>query len=267
MRCSVGAAASGIVLAAALVAVPVISNADTIRYADGGYGSVQQSLSGLGYNVSDTSIESTAESFIVPGAPESTLGGSTRLDFTYVRDTGSYRFSFGVFDRGAVTADPVSDRQNWAMQALGAATVIFDDRDTDPGATASVEFATGTDLGLFLIPNDTLASVLENPAAFYGGTRPDPLFSVSDANPGNFDQLMTFESGGLTTFAFEDLSRAGYSDEDFTDLVITMTASPLPVEFFGQSEFSSTAVAEPRGLAILMLAGLPLVWLLSRRRA
>ena len=126
MRRSIGTAVSGIVLATALVAVPGFSNADTIRYDDGGFGSVQQSLSGLGYDTSGPSIESTAETFIVPG----TSGGATRLDFTYIRDTGSYNFSFGVFDRGEVTADPVSDRQNWALQALGAATMVFDDRET-----------------------------------------------------------------------------------------------------------------------------------------
>lgn len=262
MRCSVGAAASGLVLAAVLWAAPMNAYADTIRYADGGFRSVQQSLSGLGYNTSDPSIESTAESFIVPAAQ----GSAARLDFSYIRDTGSYRFSFGVFDRGAVTADAVSDRQNWAIQALSAATVIFDDRETDPGATASVEFSAGTDLGLFLIPNDTLASVLENPAAFYGGGRPAPLFSVADANPGSFDQLMTFEAGGLTTFAFEDLSRAGYSDEDFTDLVITMTSSPLPGRFQVQTELASAAIAEPPGLAIVILAGLSLICLRTRRR-
>ena len=112
MRCSVAAAASGIVLAAALSAVPKPSYADTIRYADGGFGSVSQSLSGLGYNLSNPSIESTAETFIVPGM----TGGGTRLDFTYVGDPGSYQFSFGVFDGGAVTADPVSDRQSRAGQ-------------------------------------------------------------------------------------------------------------------------------------------------------
>ena len=62
-----------------------------------------------------------------------------------------------------VTADPVSDRQNWALQALGAATMVFDDRETNVGATASVDVAAGTDLGLFLIPNDTLDAVLDNP--------------------------------------------------------------------------------------------------------
>ncbi|MDE0794064.1 MAG: hypothetical protein OSB76_00280 [Alphaproteobacteria bacterium] len=150
MRCSVAAAASGIVLAAALSAVPKPSYADTIRYADGGFGSVSQSLSGLGYNLSNPSIESTAETFIVPGM----TGGGTRLDFTYVGDPGSYQFSFGVFDGGAVTADPVSDRQSRATQALGASTVVFDDQDTDPGATRSLDIAAGADLGLFL-PNES----------------------------------------------------------------------------------------------------------------
>lgn len=263
MRCSLRATASGFVLAAAAFFVaPLVSHADTIRYADGGFGSVQQSLSGLGYDLSDPTVESTAETFIVPGAS----GGTTRLDFAYVRDTGSYRFSFGVFDRAAATADPVSDRQNWASQALGASTVVFDDRDVNPGATASIDIAAGTELGLFLIPNDTLAAVLGNAAAFYGGGRPDPLFSVADANPGSFDQMLTFTSGGPTTFAFEDLSRAGYSDEDFTDLVITLTASPLAGQFLVQTEVGSTAIAEPSGLGILVLSGLSLVWLRIRQR-
>jgi hypothetical protein len=260
MRGSIGLAAPGLLLALALFGVPGFAAADTIRYDDGGFASVQQSLSGLGYDLADSSIESTAETFVVPGTP----GGDTRLEFTYIRDTGSYRFSFGVFDRAMVTADPVSDRQNWALQALGASTMVFDDREADPGATATVNVAAGTDLGLFLIPNDTLAALLDNPVAFYGGSRPEPLFSVSDANPGGFDQLMVFEAGGLTTFAFEDLSRAGYSDEDFTDLVITMTATPRSTPPPLQTAVAITEVAEPPALTILMVAGLFLVW--SRRR-
>ena len=41
------------------------------------------------------------------------------------------------------------------MQALGAWTVVFDDQDTDPGATRSLDNAAGIDLGLFL-PNEAL---------------------------------------------------------------------------------------------------------------
>jgi len=81
------------------------------------------------------------------------------------------------------------------MQALGTATTVFDNREIDIGATNSIDVAAGTELALFLIPNDTLQSVLDDPSAFGGGNRPDPLFSVSDANLGSFDQLLSFEAG------------------------------------------------------------------------
>ncbi len=143
-------------LTAALSVVSASSHADTIRYFDGGnYGIVTQTLSDVGYNTSDSAIELASDGFIVPGIS----GGSTRLDFTFVRDLGGYQFSFGVFDRSAVTADPVSDRQNWALQALATATVVFDNREVDIGATSSIDVATGTELGLFLIPNDTLQAL------------------------------------------------------------------------------------------------------------
>ena len=234
--------------AAALSVASASSRADTIRYFDGGnYGVVSQALSGVGYDTSDTAIELSSEGFTVPGL----AGGATRLHFTFIRDLGGYQFSFGVFDRSAVTADPVSDRQNWALQALATATVVFDNREIDIGATSSVDVAAGTELGLFLIPNDTLQAVLEDPSAFYGGSRPDPLFSVADAHPGSFDPMLSFEAGGLHTFAFEDLSRTGYSDQDFNDLIVTMTSTSLPGEFSVQIE-----VPEPPGMLIVMLAGL-----------
>jgi hypothetical protein len=99
-------------------------------------------------------------------------GGTARLDFTFVRDLGGYQFSFGVFDRSAATADAVSDRQNWAPQALGTATVVFDNREIGIGATTSIEVASGTELGRFPIPNDTLQAVLDDPSAFYGAVAP-----------------------------------------------------------------------------------------------
>jgi hypothetical protein len=258
MRCSFGTTFFSGIFAVVLIAAPTVLRADTIRYFDGGnFGVVSQTLSGLGYNTSDSAIESTAQGFTVPGA----AGDVARLDFTFVRDLGGYQFSFGVFDRSAVTADPVSDRQNWALQALGTATVVFDNREIDIGATNSINVAAGTELGLFLIPNDTLQAVLNDPSAFYGGIRPDPLFSVSDANPGSFDQLLSFEAGGLHTFAFEDLTRAGGSDQDFNDLVVTMTATLLSEELSIQTEISA-----PSGLAIGLLGGLFLVWVRTGTR-
>jgi hypothetical protein len=240
-------------LALALIFVPAPLRADTISYfAGGNYNIVSQTLSGLGYNTSDTAIESTSGGFAAPGP----TGTTTRLDFTFIRDLGGYQFSFGIFDRSAVSADPVADRQAWALQALGSATVVFDNREISIGATTSIDVAAGAELGLFLIPNDTLAAVLADPSAFYGGSRPDPLFSVSDANPGSFDQMLSFESGGLHTFAFEDLTRAASSDQDFNDLIVTMTATPDPGELSIQTE----AVPEPSGLALVLLAGLGLAW-------
>lgn len=251
MRCSSVTTFFSGILAAVLVLAPAVLRADTIRYFDrGNFGVVGQTLSGLGYNTSDAAIESTAHGITVPAA----AGGAARLDFTFIRDLGGYQFSFGVFDRSAVTADPVLDRQNWAMQALGTATVVFDNREIDIGATNSIDVEAGTELGLFLIPNDTLQSVLDDPSAFYGGNRPDPLFSVSDANPGSFDQLLTFEAGGLHTFAFEDLTRAGGSDQDFNDLIITMNATSLAEELSIQIE-----IPEPSGLAIGLFGSLLLV--------
>lgn len=246
MRCSFRTAKIGIVIATALLIAPASARADTIRYFDGGnFGVVSQTLAGLGYNTSDAAIESTSEGFVAPGLS----GGTARLDFTFVRDLGGYQFSFGVFDRSAVTADPVSDRQNWALQALGSATVVFDNREIGVGAMTSIEVESGTELGLFLIPNDTLQAVLDDPLAFYGGSRPDPLFSVSDANPGSLDQLLSFEAGGLHTFAFEDLTRIGNSDQDFNDLIVTMTATPVVGEFRVQTE-----IPEPSSQMIALLA-------------
>lgn len=261
MGCLFGTATfSRILIALALIIAPASTRADVISYFNGGnYNIVTQTLSGLGYDTSDSAIESTAEGFTVNGP----AGTVTRLDFTFIRDLGGYQFSFGVFDRAAVSANPVADRQTWALQALNAGTVVFDNREIEIGATASIDVAAGTELGLFLIPNDTLAAVLADPSAFYGGNRPDPLFSVSDANPGAFDQLLSFEAASLHTFAFEDLARTGGSDQDFNDLIVTMTASPSTE----QPSIQTEAVSEPRGLAIVLLVGGVFAWARMRIRA
>ena len=40
---------------------------------------------------------------------------------------------------------------------------MFDNREIDIGVTNSIDVAAGTELGLFLIPNDTLQSVFDVP--------------------------------------------------------------------------------------------------------
>lgn len=220
------------------------ARADTLSFFDGSYGSLQGTLQSLGYNTSDPAIETTAQTYTAAGAP----GTTTRLDFTFVQDVGGYQFSFGIFDYGAVTANPVTDRILWGMQALSAATLVFDNREVEVDDTMSIDVAAGAQLGFFLIPDDTLADILENPEDFYDGSRPDPLFSVSDANPGAYDQMLAFQSGSLFALAFEDLTRTGWSDQDFNDLVITMqeTVSDQLVERI-------ETIPEPPGLALLFL--------------
>ena len=235
-------------LAIASAAAPSSVRADTISYVPGvpgTFGSLTSTLQTLGYNTSLPGLETGAQSFTVPGA----AGTTTRLDFTFVQEIGGYDFSFGFFDTAAVTANPLIDRQAWGVRALNAATEIFDERNIQIGDTASFEIAAGTRLGWYLIPDDTLADVLADPGSFFAvGGRPDPLFSVADANPGAYDQMLSFFSGGLHTFAFEDLSRTGYSDQDFNDLVITMRTPVL-----SDQSVETAAVPEPPLTALLLI--------------
>lgn len=230
------------------------ARADTITFTPAAFPSLTGTLTSLGFGASPT--PSFGETYTVPGV----AGTSTRLDFAFVQDLGGYQFSFGFFDHSAVTANPATERTSWAMQALQAATLVFDNRGLAAGATASFDVAAGMNLGLFLIPNDTLAAVLDNPSAFFGGPRPDPLFSVSAANPGGFDQFLSFETGGLFALAFEDLTRTGWSDLDFNDLVVTMRATPT------QINRQIDAIDEPAG-AWFLLGALPLILAARRRRA
>ena len=252
-------AACSIVLGSLVVGPVTAARADAISYFGGGnFASLTGTLQGLGYNTADSGIESSNQSFAVPGQ----AGSTTRLDFTFLQDFGGYQFSFGFFDRSAVSADPLAQRALWGAQALAAATEVFDNRTVTIGDTASFDVASGTQLGWFLIPNDTLATVLSDPAGFYAGNRPEPLFSVAEANPGSFDQLLTFEAGGLTTLAFEDLTRAGSSDMDFNDMVVTLRASVI-------SETSIevvNAIPEPPVGAVTVL-GVLAIFAAGRRRS
>lgn len=238
----------------ALMAMPIVTaaQADVISYSSmiPAFSSLGNTLQTLGYDPADPAQQVNRETFTTPGAP----GNSVRLDFTFVRDVGSYQFSFGVFDLAAVTADPATARETWGSQALAAATEIFDNRNVSIGDTASLEVASGAQLGWFLIPNDMLETVLADPEGFYDGGRSEPLFSVSTANPGGFDQLLTFETGGLTALAFEDLSRAGGSDQDFNDLVVTMRTTLI-----SGSSIETAEVSEPAFALLMFFAAIALV--------
>jgi hypothetical protein len=185
--------------------------------------------------------ENSATSFFVPGA------GAVNLTFEFRFDLGAFNFSFGYFDLATVSADPLTQAQLWATQALTGATVVFDDLAANPISSTVRTVAGGSNLGFYLIPNNTLANFLANPSSFYPPQTTNnplraPLFSVTDANPGQFDQMLSFAGNGRTMFAFEDLSRVpgGGSDNSFTDLIFTV-----------DTELGTETVPEPGSLALL----------------
>lgn len=129
---------------------------------------------------------------------------------------------------------------------------------------ASFQIPPGTELGFFIVPNNTVTTFLSSPGDFYPpATSPDalcaPHFSNENANPGEFDQFLSFVGDGITHFTFEDLTRIGESDEDFTDMAFTIDAELRPVDPGGE-------IPEP-GRAVLGLAGLAAGGLVRRRPA
>ena len=220
----------------ALLLASQLASADTITHFGDGVGpGLGTILDSVGIGSGNAAAETTATSFTVPGNPQDTVN----LTFTFQQDLGSYLFDFGFFNTADVTADPNVDRQLYATQALAGATLVFADIADNPGAVSTKAVAGGTTLGFFLIPNNTLATFNANPAPFFAYVpNPNsidfdpfnpPMFSNSAANLGQFDQLLSFAGNGATLFAWEDSTRAGFSDNSFTDLVFSLDSQLVPV--------------------------------------
>lgn len=221
-------------LAVLVLSMAVSASADVVtQFGAGGLNrpAINAELTAVGIPA-NASSESLATSFLVPGI------GAVDLTFTFRQDLGAFNFSFGFFDLSTITADPVTQKELWATQALavGNATLVFDDLLVNPGASATKTVTGGSNLGFFLVPNNTLAAFRANPGSFYppqvsNNALRSPLFSFTDANPGQLDQMLAFAGNGRTLFAFEDLSRVSGSDSSFTDLVFsvdTQLGNPVP---------------------------------------
>lgn len=175
-------------------------------------------------------------------------------------DTGSFLFEFGYFviTPDLMAIEPVRNKEAWAIEALGNAVPLIQDlgRDDDPATveeTTTVDLPGGTLIGFYLFPNNFLGawiadaadgdmdgdgSVLESfaingsSASTSDGNR-WPLFSISDANPGQLDQCIRLigrsahpNFGVLGTemnlLAWEDLTRIGLTDAAFNDVHIAV---------------------------------------------
>jgi Domain of unknown function (DUF4114) len=198
--------------------------------------------------------ETAFQYYTVNGAGPATLNMRFKTDF------GGYQFNFGAYKVTpallAIDTSTDAGKIAYATQALAAgnAALIFDDATQDPGASASLTMIGastimgGDTLGFFLVPNSTLSNFQTNQAQFSltgdGFFQPPfawPLFGDATANPGGFDQLMSFDGTSIITgnptsmFAWEDLTRSNpgttISDNSFSDLIFTVegvTAAPIP---------------------------------------
>ena len=241
--------------------------ADTISLAvNGPFPFVSNLLDNEGISASG---ETTVESFFVPGS------GDADLTFELTFRSCAFQRTFGFFDFSSITADPIADKQTWATQALTGATVVFDDRIDPEGATSTHTVSSGSELGFFILPNNVLQDFLDDPAEFYPPNfGRSPLFSASNANPGEFDQMLSFIGGGKTLFTFEDLTRTGGSDQNFVDLAFSLDVElasvrpgdppAMPDPEPNPMPEPDPVVPEPSGLSLAMLGGL--MGLLSRRR-
>jgi hypothetical protein len=218
--------------------------------------------------------------------------GMTDIKFTLLEDLGDYLFSFGVYFVATNPAPAATAAYGGpAIDGLDAA-LVFDEHtqfNTPGDMTTVTGVSPGDVLGLFLIPNDSRANFVANPANYYDeigypetllqiaqgpAVAPvfwsplhQPMFLDDDANYDNMDQFLTFDDGSKIVVFMEDLSRS----PDFANQeIITGSpgAPPVIAPIPGEIDFDDLAVRiefvpEPGSLAILALGGLALV---SRRR-
>jgi len=176
---------------------------------------------------------------------------TTEITFKALRDTGTFQYVFFACNASTVAGfNPVTDKQGWAVACISDPNLItiFVDgptvEDLLTGDTFTItSCASGCDVApgdLFffgIIPNNSVGNFLANPSDFYNAdgspvltpnSNRAPLFQLDIANPGEFDQLLSFIGGGQTLFTWEDLTRAGGSDQDFTDLAFGVDTEFIP---------------------------------------
>ncbi len=215
--------AHAIGLSAFLLASPAA--ADALADFGGRAASEANRILGLA-GMTPTAFETTAETFSVPGGT-----GVVDLEFHFLQQSGGYKFSFGIYDVRNVTADPALERDLYAQQAITTGTLLFQEgrkaqnNEQKPGAKKTISVVAGAVLGLFFLPNYKLDDYLNDPNDYSeAGNKLPPLFSVSAANPGGYDQVLSFSDGTQTLFTFEDIMRTSNSDEDFNDATVVVNA-------------------------------------------
>ncbi len=170
-----------------------------------------------------------------------TVGGSGIVQIDYLYDGGGYQGELALFSLDGMEAYAPGSQEFIAEAARRALSdsllghIVIQDAsegarfgggmahegDFNSGpyqGPKSVWMKPGSQFGVMLVPNGTVAQVLADPAAT-GALR--PLFSLSTANP--HDALGVGQIVDLTgdghTFGMEDLRVDGASDRDYNDIV------------------------------------------------
>lgn len=201
---------------------------------------------GLAQNLNDAGFD-TALAVQNP-TNENTLPGpgDIALLFKFIADRGQYSFCFGYaleadLDQALVAtirsgSATNADREAFAIDAIiDNGVIVFNDAADTEGETAisTITTTAPSSIIFWIVPDERMNDFQTNPSAFAytGGSEPVPLFSLSQANPGGFDQLVSYAQDSIreTVFSWEDIRRTQGSDGDFNDLVFTVDAVFFPL--------------------------------------
>ncbi len=182
-------------------------------HSDRGRRGVERHLSNLDMNSAD--YEVIDQLFLMPDAP---------ISIEFLEDRSSMKFDLCVFDYDQVMhLDPSS--LEFRKRAAKLAISIINDRSANPGNVLSFDPRNynldGKTVGIMFVPNNNRETFLRNPARYTpkgvgNRTKRQPLFSLVNANPGNMDQILTFNRDGATVICLEDHTR--YEKEENPEL-------------------------------------------------
>ena len=159
-------------------------------------------------------------SLIVPGQPDETV----QLSFQWTGRDASFDNEVGLFlvENGEIN-EISPDDPRYAIAALTdpSQQVVFASGQT-VGASQTLSFKGGDQLGFYLIQNSTTASWLNQNSGNDLDAQPIAFFSTDEANPDALDHIV-FQSlaDGSLQFGWEDLP--GDSDRDFNDVVFKVS--------------------------------------------
>ncbi len=169
-----------------------------------------------------------------------TVGETGQVQIDYIFDGGGYKGELAIFSlEGMDEFEPGSEEfiQEAASRALSNSelghVVISDaeegakfsgnlgERDQNSGEYLGVKtfkMRSGDTFGVMLVPNKTVARVLDNPTIGGSGR---PLFSMVTANPHEAFHVgqIADVTGDGSTFVMEDIRVDGKTDSDYNDVI------------------------------------------------